>query len=134
MRNLKNHINTGKTLLQEKEQIRASEIIQLMFNAGLSGTGNTEKLIDLTKESFSFGVSVGYLKRRKENMNERALTQEDRETLQVLKERPEVAQILKTFDSLPEEDKPIAFEACIKLLTGKATAEEMIAEYKKQKQ
>ena len=130
MRNIKNHIKAGKTLLQEKEQLRASEIVDLMVGTGLTGTGHTEQIIGLAKDSFLFGAAVGYLNRRKENMNERTLTKEDRENLQTLRTRPEVKQIVKTFDSLPEDLKPEALENCLKILTGKATAEELIAEHR----
>lgn len=61
--------------------------------------------------------------------NEKTLTQEEREILQTLKERPEIVNILKLFNGLPEEDKPAAFEACTKLLSGEGTAKELISEY-----
>lgn len=129
MRNVENHIKNGKTLLKEKEQLRASEIVKLLFDTGLSGTGRTDKLITLANDVFFFGASVGYFKRRKDTMNEQPLTQEEKEILQTLKERPEIVNILQLFNSLPEEDKPAAFEACITLLSGKGTAKELISEY-----
>lgn len=129
MRNVENHIKTGETLLQEKEKLRATEIIELLFDTGLSGSGQTEQLIALAKDSFLFGAAVGYLKRRKENMKEQTLTQEEREILKTLKERPEIVNILKLFNGLPEEEKPAAFEACTKLLNGEGTAKELISKY-----
>lgn len=129
MRIMENHIKSGKFLLEEKEKLKASEVAKLLFDTGLSGTGQTEKLIDLANNSFYFGASVGYHKKRSEKMKELALTKEEQQILRTLKQRPEICDLLKRVNSLPEEEQPAVIESCIKLLTGAATAKELIEEY-----